>query len=67
MFVQVALIRGLKDMAEVPPIVDPNGTIDYGTLASIELAPPIYRLYGPFGEVTIHATEMHFVIQPGTH
>ncbi|MDP9315974.1 MAG: hypothetical protein M3R24_34820 [Chloroflexota bacterium] len=65
-FVQVASVTGLKDMAEVSPIVDPNGTVDYGTLDSIELAPPIYRLYGPFGDVTIRATELHFVIQPGT-
>ncbi len=65
-FIQPSSVTGLKDMHEVRTVSNADGTVDYGSLESIELTPPVYRVSGPFGDVTVETVAMESVIKART-
>lgn len=53
-------ISGLKDMSEVTPLEDPDGSKDYGNIEYLVKYANRFELHGEFGEVSIESGELRF-------
>jgi hypothetical protein len=56
-------VEGLLPMPKTQSATDPDGSVDYGTIDSLwREDDDSYRLYGDFGEVTIHSDALEFLV-----
>ncbi|MGF1630271.1 MAG: hypothetical protein ACFCUT_12435 [Kiloniellaceae bacterium] len=62
-FPRARRVEGMPPMATAPSTTDPDGTIDYGTIDTLQRHEDgSYLLIGDFGEVTIHSEALTFEI-----
>ena len=62
-FSGVSAVRGLLPQESATPIVDPDGSVDYGCIDELSLVRPgEYRIAGEFGVVTVAASGVSLVL-----
>ena len=61
-FKNVKGIKGLLEMSQVKPSVDPNGEKDYGNIDALQENNDGFLLEGDFGSVSIIGGEINFEI-----
>ena len=66
-FEGITSMEGLKDMASTPKTTDPDGTTDYGTIETFEIADDSIRLTGDFGDIYVHCTAWTLELENGEH
>lgn len=54
----VRKVSGLLPVHEVRQTVDPDGSVDYGSLDSIKVIPDGFSIIGDFGDVAVSATSV---------
>jgi hypothetical protein len=59
LFQGVSSVKGLLDMEQVRPVVDPDGTVDYGCIDGLEARDAgVFSISGEFGDVTVYAEKV---------
>ncbi len=61
-FINFESISGLKSIDRVPSTTDPDGSIDYGNIDSLQKTTEGYKLQGNFGSVQIVGGQIEFKI-----
>jgi hypothetical protein len=62
-FRNIQSIYGLKTLNEVKPIIEPDGSEDYGNIDTLEKENGQFLVSGEFGNVTIKGGEFEFSVR----
>ena len=61
-FINIKAISGLKSINETPNSTDPDGSVDYGNIDSLQKTNAGYEVEGDFGSVRVVGGEIEFKI-----
>lgn len=61
-FVNTVAVSGLKPKSAVMSSTDPDGSIDYGNIDTLQVADSEFELTGDFGNIKISGGELRFDI-----